>query len=1313
MFTKAKQIIKPVPVILMASVFGFIACGGSGGGSDDAGAGTTIGSTGAATASVSGTVSASVTTFNVSNGYMFASNTAGACAGASFSVFQVGGGGSAIASGTASSDGSFATPSVASTDEVVIEFTCGSTTQKCFGKPGESALVCDPLSHAIVAALDAELGDTGIKNNTLYKGVSLSSIAAGMTETLRLMAKIDSSSDLSSQITTAMQSNDSTTLKSIISNSAVGSMFSTLGAMAKEKKAYNEQIAAGQTEDQALATAAATGWNVEQIVNFLVGLGVEINVAVDPSDGPHLYSPLMMGDGGDLEGIDAWTGLDYNTKLRQFLYEKYTAQYTNKTPHPVSLACVAEPDNWDQKNLVYAPGITTQNGDTTALTCNTAAMATSLAAGTCVNNTVMDPVSCTGTGESWNFQKMQCEKTDKTNETDCQTASGEWRKTYRWVTARLYPSETEANRNDPTGKYKKDKINIDMSDLEVYDEFMAYFMTGPTECQNSVDFGAGQIPKPGSELVFNNCVKNAGLNKYFAGMFGVYKFMRNATLKAQRFSLNDIYTAFTDKMRMGLMVDTWQMGAYPDYVRLNATDATEDSEVHYPAYNLKDSGTTDANGNARFELVCPENVSGVPNLCSGGTPVDTMSSPLSVTTADVEALAAYLKPGYLSTFSQFENIPPLDQLKSMIFNDKHHESWNITGSKYFYVSRADTDPDSPVLCKINNPDTAGSFVPGTSSISCSVASGTWTNGKPDATAQTWITTNKYHYYLEPRDSQKDDDSIYALVKASNGQEVHVNGQMFRIRGVKSDHASIASMPAIGAEGSLDLSSLTAGNSSTDLYNVQKTFCDTWQDSSGSTQQQCWQEQFNYTPMKIDSTWYASPGYRPYEIEANVFNPDTGEDYWFNVAMVDMGNDNNPEGDFAVCIKDAGVTQTNGAITSQPTLNGNLTNCFDSNNTGNFYYLRLEYEQPSPVAGSYVYSLVRNDGMSLFDATPFCAGGSSTGSEMNASECTGVGGTWTAKCSGGSASGDETDRYACWSAGGSWASAALVTQTTLNSGVNNDFGAGHATGPGIALSFMPDYQMANPAYAPEFDPYCIADGTGTACRTKVVNSVTVIDTLSEPPVWPGDPSFGVFEQLNEGCGGDSGLTLGTCLSGAVSTYGSQYDISMINFDDRKWFECLDGTAPHWVDREKLKATSGVDNDTSGVDDYQEAGGCGTNGTPSAIRMRKLIMRDNAYDIERPETVMKLISASTRSLSAANDRDTTKPGITIAATDTLFSFEDALALVLLRIQLPPQVSIEYESQIREAPVWFEELRVPGSHGDPVSGLLRAFLEKSGAL
>src|SRR5262249_6380599 len=150
-----------------------------------------------------------------------------ACTSTTFEARAVGGGDVVLATGTVGADGSFTLTWTAEVetgmqpDEVVLSFACATsaTSQlKCYGKPGDAQLVCDPVPTGGVAALEAAIG-AEVAASDLYKGLSVAKIAQGIVEPLKLLARISPTANFAPKLATATSPAD---LKAIIDSSPVG-----------------------------------------------------------------------------------------------------------------------------------------------------------------------------------------------------------------------------------------------------------------------------------------------------------------------------------------------------------------------------------------------------------------------------------------------------------------------------------------------------------------------------------------------------------------------------------------------------------------------------------------------------------------------------------------------------------------------------------------------------------------------------------------------------------------------------------------------------------------------------------------------------------------------------------------------------------------------------------------------------------------------------------------------------------------------------------------------------------------------------------
>jgi hypothetical protein len=259
------------------------------------------------------------------------------------------------------------------------------------------------------------------------------------------------------------------------------------------------------------------------------------------------------------------------------------------------------------------------------------------------------------------------------------------------------------------------------------------------------------------------------------------------------------------------------------------------------------------------------------------------------------------------------------------------------------------------------------------------------------------------------------------------------------------------------------------------------------------------------------------------------------------------------------------------------------------------------------------------------------------------------------------------------------------------------------GPVGIDTWLNHFEIANLGHNSKFDPYCDdlddngecnytdldGDGKGT-----LVDPVTE-PTLSEPPYWSGDSQAQYIEALIDACGGMSETTLKDCL-----IYQRDYesnDINSVWADWSKLFACTDSARTmRWIDLWKL---------TDASSDNNVGDGCGASGAMGLVRMRNLIKRNNAYDVARPNKMLKLISAATASSGT---------GVSIDSDAKIFAFQEAIALMFLRFTMPMEVSIYKDgSPVGPVPLYLDQTRLPDTHADPAGGLLRAFLEEAGAL
>jgi len=1077
---------------------------------------------------------------------------------------------------------------------VIVDFGCG---MKCIGKPGSSDLICDIVSNAIIRALESSL-DTTISSDPLFDGLSIAKIVEGISEALKLMSTLDTSNPLTDRIENAT---DVETMERILTSSVLGSLFEAIKTMALERKAYNEAIARGMTHEEALEYASAAAWSVEKVINMLTGIGMDVEMEFDG----------MMSIFGELfENIDTWVGIPFTEGLRSYVLGLYTALYMNNETLNTTLVCRARKDDGNEVPIIYPP-------------------------------------------YKVSASKLSCYDTSSPSETDAMgvtTGGGTALANDYRVGALIKPSVEEANRNDPTGIY--DKYNDGMQDfrigvLRVFDEFQAAMQKTVAEggCADYVIFNDDGYVN-GFLDGWNECIMGLGMENYFSGVLGIFKFMRNRELREIKFSLDDLYNAMVgvDYMNVRLFADLWQVGLPGNHVEVNIIG--ENDSTHIQAYQLYDTGTS-ANGSSILNIVCPT------GLCDGAIP----KSSVTTTLANFKAMLNTYKPGYSTMMGDFENLPTMSEIKNFIFTSSHFEPYNLAGSKTINVmgnqsgttGEAKYTANAPIMCKINNANNVGDFVAGTSSITCEIASSvTWdSDGRPSA------STYASYYALQERGgwgAAGQSDLYYGLIRISNGTEYMLNGRQFRVRGVRSGY-SPADNPTV--------------NGST-LQSKNLKFCDTRNSENGSIESYCWREVFDYVAVSFPLSWYYFDYYYPYTWDVPItweyWNGDSesyvSETWNMPIAMTQNNTPDNYDDDWAVCLKmdetvvdttgDDGISEVVGVTVDNAS---DIVNCFTTTDEY-FYYLNPEWGATQRTEQQY--HLVRNDGVWMRDASP---------------------------------------------------DASLVLQSTIEAKITG----GVSLGPTSKEYRINWYEVANLSHDAKYDPYCDDRDNDGECDCTDENGdgeCTLSDTfteptLSDPPFWYDATDADSVKALTvlQTCGNKSGLDLSNCLATLLAVGIDARNMNQIDWN--RVIECTNTEKTmSWVDIWRMVEQDDLTNNFYGK-------GCGTSAYDymGTVRMLNLRQRNNAYDIERPNKMLRLISAATAS---------TGTGVTVERTEEVFSFQEALALVYLRLSMPVRAQVKYNNTaINGAGLYFKDVRIPGRDSDPASGLLRLFLEKGGVI
>ncbi len=854
-------------------------------------------------------------------------------------------------------------------------------------------------------------------------------------------------------------------------------------------------------------------------------------------------------------------------------------------------------------------------------------------------------LACYDAGSSSETDAMGVTKNSGTEEND------DWS-----IEAFIKPSTVEANRNDPLGLYSRYSGRMSeysVSVVDVFQEFMDAMLTPVSDggCGDYITIGDNGPTAFAPE--FATCISNLGYEDYFSGMIGIYKFMRNRELREVKFTLNELYDAVvgSDYMAIRIGVDLWQVGLDNSKIEFRIPqDNGGTFRGDMIPYQLYETGTASWGG-PTYSLECVDGSRGTISLCDDDTP---KTGPISATVAEYVTLVNTYVPSFNAIFGDYTSLPSMEEIRNYIFKSAHHMPYNVAGSKTFQVLGNESDnnaweADAPIMCRFNNASAAGEFIVGTSSVTCAEASSvTWDEeGNPSD-----VSTYASYYALQDRGhatGEDDQDRYYSLINISNGAEYNLNGRPFRVRGIKALYTPSDS-PTING---------------TTVHPKTQEFCDRRENDDGDWEVQCWTDVFSYVAVSFPNDWYHDDYYWPYTwnvpMQFEYWDEDIEsyiqEEWEMPIAMTRNNTLNDHSDDRAVCIKVGeeyvdttpdGATSTDQSIVHDLTddISNAFVDCFNNSET-NFYYL-----YPSWGANNKAvqwYHMVRNDGIWMRnDASPD----------------------------------------------------GLISQARVEAAL------GKTLGPTGSSHWLNHFEVANLSHDPKFDPYCDdenGDGECSCTDEDGDGECTLADTfteatLSEPPFWPNAPNVDQIKITLQTCGGESGAALINCLAGLYI----DHSINILNLD-LDWNDVLEcensDKTMNWVDVDGIKTQSSPEGF------YGKGCGSSDNDYMGRIRMKKIIRRDNAYDIARPNSVMKLISTATAS---------TGTGVDIDPDAELFSFQEALAFAYMRLIMPIYGEISYNgANVEGIGLFFERADMPNKNSRLASGLLRKFMEKGGVI
>ncbi|MDH5716183.1 MAG: DUF4215 domain-containing protein [Spirochaetia bacterium] len=185
---------------------------------------------------------------------------ASGCGNSNFSVLAVGSGGSNLYSSQANADGSFKIENLDNSNEYVLIFECASPiteflkTMKCLGKPGDINLICDPVSNAVIRAIEQKTKKI-LEETTTLQGLEIAEQTEQIINDIKTAALNNTSSTIIQDI------ENSTSLTSLVNllenDSDVGTLIST--------NIMNIETEINQTEQANLNLSVCADGNIEGV----------------------------------------------------------------------------------------------------------------------------------------------------------------------------------------------------------------------------------------------------------------------------------------------------------------------------------------------------------------------------------------------------------------------------------------------------------------------------------------------------------------------------------------------------------------------------------------------------------------------------------------------------------------------------------------------------------------------------------------------------------------------------------------------------------------------------------------------------------------------------------------------------------------------------------------------------------------------------------------------------------------------------------------------------------------------------------------
>jgi hypothetical protein len=1135
-----------------------------------------------------------------------------ACASGSFTGQYVGGGGTQVASGSIS-DGTFTIPSVPEGQELLLTLACSGLTQTCLVKSGDTGVSCDAVSAAVAQAFAASLG------------ISLTDPSLNGKPIAKLAASIDQAAQNNGAATQAFnnaitlcQAETGSTQTTCYTNAITASPFAGTFAMMKT-------MVSGWKDNN--DTAPTGGAKLVSSVEPLYTLLVDVmggQVQVDSTT----FSPL-----GAMIDTALSTHFVHNTAL--FISDLIN----NPDNHIVSLQCSM---SYNKANggghLFFSPTMQTVNG---------------ISQPVCVNQTFFSANGFSAAGISMVTQlaeggggggniTINAAYSSPSQTSNCNnggpTPTGAV--CVNGLNLVMVSKHTEVDRNNPDGvSGQGDFYNPpSFSMINVFPSFMTALENGAASSGGCYSVGDnGPNINGGTHSCANN--PNASCNsaqdgvgcatwfvqdviapnaQAFSGLIGVYNYLTNPSVYGSSvkstFSLNDLHTLFTSSSFMNSKLGIQAMNIWG-------------AQIGGGGNNMYLPGLVDPSGSGY--TVDPAFVSS--GFSSGNQSISTSQAQASIN-ADVVSLAL--------DFGMFENIPTADVIHSYVFGSAYHTEWNPTGNKLFFASSIQTT-GLPIFCKMldsttnqptERPLDANIVINCATESQLATALGVSTVTPPDANGNMTLPPS-YPYTLQNYGFQGNGaGSVFALADATTGFMVQANGQPILVYQVASGNPNGTCAGGAGqAGGAVVTAELSFGFGSGTSNQATNVYCLDMTNLANPTQ-------YNFLQGGNQSVTFV--------------DPNTGNTNSFQVPLVGYVATGSQEV-YPACYF---LDETAISISS--------STGYASSGTGG---------SAATISGSGILTPASTDKVDVCTA-------SHTGLTKFYLTINTWGGVTETSLTAHlmSSSNYQQLQWENWTNSGD--ANVQVTAEALNAKLT-----GYVVDNSSAS--VNSVQLLNQQWNAKFDPYCddqlgqgycgCTDSNGNALPAAqcTLEDEVAQPTLSQSPYQMGSQDAlhtNFYNALFTQMGNASGAALNGTISfkdnsGVTQTVhiGDQYTQTNNLWINNQNFTCLYEVgsettlrSPQWINFGQPNGGGGW---TSALGGNQQ--GCpltaGAAASSGPIRLINPIAMQNAYAVSRPNGIIKLVNYATKTVGQ---------GVTIDPSANVFAFDEALALLLLRQELP---------------------------------------------